>query len=294
MQKFATLPRSVQSGCLFFVFSLLLLAIPSSGVKAQGNLLIAPKRIVFEGNKKTMELNLANTGRDTAKYIISMKEIRMTENGGFEEIIQPDPGQNFASKNIRIFPRNIVLAPNESQVVRVQVTKKNELTPGEYRSHIYFRATPDTRALGEANPAADTGISVQLVPVFGITVPVIIRVGESNTQVKLSNVAVNKIDDTTTRLQLTLNRTGNMSAYGDIVVEHTSPSGKVTEVGLARGVAIYTPNERRNFAFDLSRDAKVDYSKGSVRVLYVADYDRRKDKNADKNASLAYAVLVLK
>ena len=35
---------------------------------AQGNLLITPRRVVFEGTKRSMDLNLANTGQDSATY----------------------------------------------------------------------------------------------------------------------------------------------------------------------------------------------------------------------------------
>ena len=53
-----------------FVFLLALVAF--SGVmlpraQAQGNLLVTPRRVVFDGSSRVMELNLANTGRDTAR-----------------------------------------------------------------------------------------------------------------------------------------------------------------------------------------------------------------------------------
>ncbi len=107
------------------------------------------KRVVFEGSKRSMDLNLANTGQDTATYSISIVQIRMKEDGGFETITEPDPGQLFADKNIRYFPRSVILGPNEAQVVKVQVTRTNELSPGEYRSHFYFRAVPKAKPLGE-------------------------------------------------------------------------------------------------------------------------------------------------
>src|SRR5687768_12576640 len=93
----------------------------------QGNLLISPRRIVFDGDKKTQELNLANTGQDTAKYLISLVEIRMKEDGAFEEIKEPDAGQNFASKYLRYYPRTVTLAPNEAQTVKVQLSKTSDL-----------------------------------------------------------------------------------------------------------------------------------------------------------------------
>ena len=77
-----------------------------------------------------MDMNLANIGKDTATYSISVVQIRMKENGGFETITEPDPGQLFADKYIRFFPRSVTLGPSESQVVKVQITKVNELNQG--------------------------------------------------------------------------------------------------------------------------------------------------------------------
>ena len=36
-------------------------------IKAQGNLVSMPRRVVFEDAKRTQELNIANNGTDTAK-----------------------------------------------------------------------------------------------------------------------------------------------------------------------------------------------------------------------------------
>lgn len=77
----------------------------------QGNLLITPRRVVFEGSKRSIDLNLANTGKDTATYAISLVEIKMKEDGGFETITKPDSGQLFADRFIRFFPRAVTLGP---------------------------------------------------------------------------------------------------------------------------------------------------------------------------------------
>ena len=73
----------------------------------------------------------------------------MKKDGNFELINQPDSGQYFADKNFRFFPRTVLLAPNEAQVVKVQLTGINDLKPGEYRSHLYFRAINNEKPLGE-------------------------------------------------------------------------------------------------------------------------------------------------
>ena len=231
---------SVLLACNFFI------GCPDTS--AQGNLLITPRRVVFEGSKRSMDLNLANTGQDSATYSISIVQIRMKEDGGFETITEPDEGQRFADTFIRYFPRSVTLGPNESQVVKVQLTKTNELEPGEYRSHFYFRAVPKTKPLGEKEMEIDTTtISVKLTPIFGITIPVIIRVGESNSKVTLSDLGFKMVNDTIPSLNLVFNRTGNMSVYGDLAVDHISVQGKITRVGIANGVAVYTPNTVRRF-----------------------------------------------
>lgn len=267
---------------LIICSAMLLLFMVSQQLYAQGNLLITPRRVVFEGATKTQDLNLANTGSDTARYNVSIVQYRMKEDGSFEEITEPDPGQNFADKYIRFFPRSVTLAPNEAQVVKMQLTKTNLLNPGEYRSHVYFRAVPVERALGEEDPNRDsTGISVRLVPIFGITIPVIIRVGESDTRVTLSDLKLEVVQDTINRLYLTFNRSGNMSVYGDIRVNHIAPTGRITEVGIVKGIAVYTPNQIRKFQLDLKNTDGVNYHQGKLEIIYSTQSDLKPEKLAE-------------
>jgi len=271
-----------------FVSGLLFLSIIcTSGAMAQGNLLITPRRVVFDGTKRVQELDLANTGQDTAKYNVSIIQYRMKEDGSFEEITQPDPGQNFADKNIRFFPRTVTLGPNEGQVVKMQVTNTDKLAPGEYRSHVYFRAEPKQVALGEKETQRDsTTVSVKLIPIFGITIPVIIRVGESTTKVSLSDLKMEMVNDTINRLEITFNRTGNMSVFGDLKVIHVSPAGFKKQVGVVNGIAVYTPNSVRRFRMDLDKKAKVDYHTGSLTVTYSAQSDTKPEKFAEAELKL--------
>lgn len=259
----------------------------SADLNAQGNLLITPRRVVFEGSKRSMDLNLANTGQDTATYAISLVQIRMKDDGGFEIITEPDPGQRFADSYIRFFPRSVTLGPNEAQVVKVQMTKTKELTAGEYRSHFYFRAVPKQKPLGEEDKIKDTTtISVKLTPIFGITIPVIIRVGESTTRVNLSELAFQTLNDTIPRFSLTFNRSGNMSVYGDLAVDYISSEGKITRVGIANGVAVYTPNITRRFQFNLNKAPGVDYKSGTLRVIYSAPSDVKPVRYAEAELKL--------
>lgn len=264
------------------VISAILSLFSNTAVTAQGNLLITPRRVVFDGTRRVMELNLANSGIDTARYNISLIQYRMNEDGSFTEITEPDPGQFFADKNIRFFPRSVTLGPNEAQSIRMQVTNQDRLAPGEYRSHIYFRSVPNLVALGEEPAKADsTSVTVQLTPIFGITIPVIIRIGENKTDVNLSDIKFSMPDDTTKILEYTINRSGNMSVYGDIRVIHIAPNGKETPVGALNGLAVYTPNKLRRVRFELNNDKSVNYSNGKLKITYSSQSETKPEVFAE-------------
>lgn len=251
-----------------FTLSLLLCTII---VQAQGNVMIYPKRVVFDGSKRTQDLGLANSGADTATYQVSFVQIRMREDGSFENIEQPDSGQNFASNNLRIFPRTVTIAPKESQAVKLQVINTRSLPPGEYRSHIYFRAVPPPIPAGEISPLRpkDTSrLEVKLVPVFGVTVPVIIRVGVDSTTIAISEMDMDFNDPKQPRVMFALNRSGNMSAYGDLTIDYISPSGQRTRAAEVKGLAVYTPLLKRKVRIDLDNTAKLNYHEGRIEVNY--------------------------
>lgn len=245
-----------------------------------------PRRVVFEGAKKYEELNLANTGKDTARYVISLMHVRMREDGSFEEITEPGPGENFADKYLRFFPRSVVLGPDESQVIKIQLNRTNELTPGEYRSHIYFRAVPNEAPLGQTLPVKDSTISVKLVPIFGISIPVIIRVGENDAAVTLSNPEIEIAEDTLHILNMTFNRKGNMSVYGDLSVNYISEQGKTISAGIIKGIAVYTPNQLRRFRLNLENHPGIDYHSGKLHVTYTTPAE-------SKSATIAEMDIVL-
>jgi hypothetical protein len=259
--------------CLPFITVILL---ASQSIYAQGDLLLTPRRVVFDGTKKTQEVNLANTGKDTATYLVSMMEIRMLTDGSFEEIAQPDSGQNFASKYLRFFPRSVTLGPNEAQTIKIQLTKTSGLAPGEYRSHIYFRPVTHSKPLGEeVTPADSSTFSVRIVPVVGLTIPAIIRIGNYDAKVSVSDIQVDYMDDTPVA-KMTLSRSGAMSVYGDVFVEHITSEGVVTPVGLIRGIAVYAPNTSRTLVLQLDKSRK--YNSGTLRVVYRPQPDDRSAK----------------
>jgi hypothetical protein len=249
------------------IFFLLIICC-SNIIYAQGDLMIMPKRLVFEGSKRAQEIHLVNTGKDSATYKLSFVQYKMTETGSFEQIEAPEKNQRFASNFLRYYPRVVSLGPREAQTVRIQLTKSNLLQEGEYRSHIYFRAEEKQKALGEEAKSDNTeDISIRIKTVFGISIPVIIRNGEDSTSIEFSDLILNH-DKEVPELTMVLNRKGNMSVYGNLLITHISPEGRATEISMIKGIAVYTPNQRRIFTMTLNNTEDIDFNKGEIKILY--------------------------
>lgn len=264
----------------------LLFTVPFIG-NAQGDLLITPRRIVFEGNKQIEEITLANTGSDTAYYSISFLQYHMTEEGNFEEITDPKPGQLFADKALRYFPRSIELAPGESQVVRMQLRRLPNMTDGEYRSHLYFRAVPDERPLGEEDqPADSTAIGIRLTPIFGISIPVIVRIGDLQASLSLSNLELSTSDVNQPMLKAELNRGGSKSVYGDLTAEYVAPGAEPVTVGFVRGIAVYTPNTLRRFSLPLTIPEGTELGNGKLIVRFSSSNEAKPEVFDEKELVL--------
>ena len=253
-------------GGWFFV--ILLLVCPFLGI-AQGDLLIIPRRVVLEGNKKTEEIAVANVGQDTAFYNISLIEFHMHEDGRMEQITEPMSGQKFATPMLRFFPRSIKLAPQESQVIRIQVRRLPNMEEGEYRSHLYFRAVPKSRPEGEKTEETDTtSLKIRLIPIYGISIPVIVRIGNLSATLTISDLSLEQQEGQTTRLKMTLNRQGTQSVYGNVTVDYVAPGKEPVRVGLVKGVAVYTPNTLRYFSMPLTLPEGFSWDKGKLVIRF--------------------------
>jgi len=110
---------------------------------------------------------------------------------------------------------------------------------------------------------------------------VIIRVGEYNAGISITNPSFSIVQDTIPVIRMNLNRTGTMSVYGDIVVDHIASDGHSTRVGTANGVAVYSPNTVRKFAFSLNRVPGIDFSKGKLKITYNVSSDIKRPLHSE-------------
>lgn len=243
---------------------------------AQGDLMIYPRRLIFSSNQRSMDITLANSGSDSSSYALSWKNYQMSPIGQFIEISEPDSGQFFAESALRFYPREVTLAPGESQKVRVQRINNRPLATGEYRSHLEFRSSKPMQSL-ETPPTtgAQEGIQTKLNMHLAITIPVIMEIGDINAQVTLDNPRLIVSEDMGHKLQFEINRSGSKSSYGDFILSHKSPDGKITQVGLVKGVAVYTPVVIRLYSISLTIEGTEILNSGALLLEYVSQKRRR-------------------
>ena len=252
---------------------------------AQGDLLVTPTRVVFEGNKQREELNLVNMGKDTTTYSVSFVQYNQNEDGSYVIIEKPDSGQMFADPYLRIFPRQVTLAPGEPQVIILQCRRKTDMLAGEYRSHLYFRSEKDYKPLGTKR-IDTTLISVQLIPVFGISIPIIIRSGDVNVSTAISDLKLGIQQDTIQTLQLIINRTGNISAYGNLIAEYFPLKGKSYQIGKVKGVKVFTNINKLNVSIKLNTSPGLKLKNGKLKVSYTSPDNSKYVVYAEKELEL--------
>jgi hypothetical protein len=235
---------------------------------ARAGVLIAPTRLVLQDGERHGEFVLVNKGGTSERYRVSVVNRRMSAEGRIVEAPEAQPGERFADAMIRFSPREVVLPPDEPQAIRILVRRPGDLEAGEYRSHLLLMQVPDAPAAAPApDPGPRRGISVPVTPIYGITVPIIVRNGRLHAEGALSDLSL-RVEHDVPRLHVQIHRAGDRSLFGDLEVRHELPGEPTRVVGRARGVALYTPNQARPFALDLDFPEGRVPTTGVLRVEY--------------------------
>ena len=241
----------------------MLAGLPGAATAGVGDLLVAPTRVVLDGRRGT-EIILNNIGDEPATYRISVEFRRMTPEGTLVDVPAPNAEEKAAADMIVYAPRRVTLAPHQPQSIRIAARPPQGLPDGEYRVHLLFRAIPPALpvAAKDAESGAN-GLSFQLIPVYGVTIPVIVRLGNLEASAAISNVELEKKDGRSL-ISLDLTRKGGRSTFGEVRV---LKAGVKDPIALLKGVAVYTEIGSRHVAVPLD-----DSFKGEVAGLVTVQY----------------------
>jgi len=246
---------------------------PHLEAQGLGDFSVTPTRLVFEGRDATETVTVVNSSAQTATFRISFVHMQMGENGELTQIENLPDGYNAAEPMLRYAPRQIEIPPGQVQVVRIALRKPDALAAGEYRSHMFFRAVPDEsrgQAIEQAGTADAGGLRIDLIPIFGITIPAIVRHGDISAKAALSEFALARRDNLQV-LRFRIAREGDASLYGDVSVSYTPPSGqgRGTVIAELNRVAVYPEVSRRQVEVALRPPPGVTLaSGGTLEITY--------------------------
>ena len=231
--------------------------------QAQGDLLVAPTRVVLEGSRGTQVI-LSNIGSEEATYRIGLELRRMLDNGRLEPVerVDANEAEESALGMIRYAPRRITLPPGQPQAVRLAARPGADLPDGEYRVHMSFKAIPRPRAATEEATGSE-GLQIRLIPIYGVTIPIIVRQGRLEAQVAINQPRIEQGEDGL-ELVLAMSRSGDSSTYG--VLQVTKP-GVEQPLMIMRGVAIYPEVENREVRVRVTPEQAALFN-GQLRIEY--------------------------
>lgn len=258
----------------------LIAGIPSAASAGVGDLLVAPTRIMLDGRKGT-EIVLNNIGDAPATYRISVEFRRMTPDGKLEDVAAPTPQEQAAADMIVYAPRRVTLAPHDPQSIRIAARPPQGLPDGEYRVHLLFRAIPPSTPITDAGDQSAKGLKLQLIPVYGVTIPVIVRLGNLQATAGISNVELEKKDGKA-EISLDLSRSGSRSTFGQVQV---LKAGVKDPIAIQRAVAVYTEVNQRHLTIPVDDNYKGAVA-GPVTVQYIETYADGNEKIAETQAVL--------
>ncbi len=218
-----------------------------------GDLLVAPTRVVFEGSRGT-EVILNNIGSEEATYRISLELRRMNKDGELIEIAEADATEQekLALSLVRFAPKRVTLTPDQPQSIRVglQPEPMSTLADGEYRVHLLFRAIPKVAAVSEPTEKVE-GVQIKITPIYGVTIPLIIRKGALNAKAAIANPRLIR-DNGRSLLAFDMTRQGDKSVYGNVFI---SKPGLSEPLWSSKGIAIYPETSERQVTLPISEEA---------------------------------------
>lgn len=249
-------------------------AAPVTTVTTVGaNLNISPKRVTFDKSRRSTTVYIYNQGNEAATFDIMLVDRAMLPDGqivAVGEAADPEAkaitGQVKSAKDmLLISPRRATLAPGQGQTIRLRVTNPaGAPTTGEFRSHLTITTIPPPNAGLTAEAAAGLApneLRFQINSVFGLSIPAIVRMGDTDVRAAIENARLEYANlsldgqsppKRTAVMAFDIVRQGANSLFGNVEIRPVGQR-RGDPIGLARGVGVYTEIARRTVRIPLNR-----------------------------------------
>jgi P pilus assembly chaperone PapD len=243
-------------------------AVAASSATPGAFLNITPKRLTFDRNRRNGTIFILNQGADPITVDIAVTDRVMLPDGQIltaEAAAAREDGRAVAAALksakalLQVSPRRVTLNPGRPQTIRVRLGGLPEAAAGEHRSHVTVTTIPprDSGVTPEAAAAgASTQLSFNIVAVYGLSIPLIVRPDEADVRAGIEGARVEFVqigaNPRAPVAAFDLVRVGPSSAYGNFEIR---PAGdrRGEPLGVVRGVAVYPEVARRAVRIPLTR-----------------------------------------
>lgn len=256
--------------CLF----LTLVACIVTGAPSYANLMITPLQVIIEGRDRSAQVILINNGTEEKTYRLEWEELVQT--GGTTGYIAAEYASQYGVtppaiklSDFGVFtPRQITLAPQEKQTVRIAVRRPPELADGEYRSHLRFEVVkdPNKKARIGEGPVEEGKLRFGATVNASFSIPVIYRVGPYDINIDMQTPTFN-VNDKTGKLMIDVPviRSGKNGVIGLIEAYHTPNGGTETFIGSISNTNIFPEITMRQFKVPTQ---VAGLSPGTLRLVF--------------------------
>lgn len=238
---------------------------------APKTLMINPFRVVFDGRTRTATVNVANTNPTAVRYRVSLVTMKKNAKGGLVEVETETKADKLAKSLIRFSPRQALIQPGQRQVVKLMVRKPADLPFGEYQARLKFMPIADNTRKTTGNSTESAGPKLDIDLIVGVTIPVVVQHGKVNTTVVPRDMSIKPSPKVPSGYiaVVSLLRTGDYSAFGDIIVRYLGKSGENRVIAKGEEVGIYIPDAVRTVALPVELPKDLDFTSGKIRVEFL-------------------------
>ncbi|MGZ3770434.1 MAG: hypothetical protein ACXVCP_12890 [Bdellovibrio sp.] len=247
---------------------------------AFAELQVFPLRVVLSEKERAAQISLRHKGNKPERYRITAVFYKMGPDGSMTLVEKTRPEDQDGRNYFRFSPRQVTLAPNIEQVVRVVTRLPAQLEDGEYRCHLHFESMTENDNSNIAEEKTATGARMLLKANMAVAIPVIIKKGTAPTKVSITNFKVNKEKDNKFSFSAEMSKEGKGFTYGNIEIVSTSEKGDTQILSTINGISNYI--SKRTLKFPLQAST---IPKGKIQLLF-------KDPNDQNEKVLATAETV--
>ena len=196
---------------------------------------LTSNRIYLDNNNRIASFIVLNRSLTAEECRLSFRYFDFDNAGVMGKELTDSLPSNNTSKTVKFSPRRFIVAAGKSQAIRLSLRRSAATDKAEYHSYLSV-------SCGKVSPPTPNLVNVS--PRLVHNVPIVARTAKLGAQASFSGVKL--LDDG--KLFFRLNRVGNRSIYGDLVVSNKLTGKRIN--GL-KSISIYTQSSYRDFEFSV-------------------------------------------